>query len=165
MARDENPNCAPEQQYKSWSKFYSTPGSLKGENRIWHSPDGLRWKLADGVPSGLRKADTQPSWLWDHRIGRYLGYSREWVHLAGNKRVRMIGYNESDDMLHWDSFQLALKPDEQDGTTAPVVRVIGGAQAVDGGDTTEDVSPSRHPWTSTLRGYSNIKKLKATILR
>ena len=57
----------------------------------------------------------------------------------------MVGYNESDDMLRWDGFQLALKPDEEDGTTAPVVRVIGGAQAVAGGDTTEDVSPSSTP--------------------
>lgn len=142
VSRDENPNCPPDQRYKSWSKFYSTPGSLKGDNRIWHSPDGFRWKIASVAPTGLRKADTQPSWLWDSRIGRYLGYSREWVDLGRRQRVRMVGYNESDDMLKWDSFELALKPDEQDGVVAPVVRVLGGAQAVEGKDTTEDVSPA-----------------------
>jgi hypothetical protein len=141
--RDENPNCPPEQRYKSWSKFYSTPGTRRGTNRIWYSADGLNWKLYDTVPTGLRKADTQPTWFWDSRIGRYIGYSREWVDISDNQTIRMVGYNESDDMLHWENFSLALKPDELDGNPLPVIRILptdGMQKGAKHG--TEDVSPT-----------------------
>ena len=102
--RDENPKCPPEERYKSWSKLYTKEG---GQNRIWYSADGLRWHLYDTIPTGLRAADTQPTWFWEPRIGRYVGYSRELP-------PRMVGYNESDDMLHWENLTLALKPDALD---------------------------------------------------
>ncbi len=101
---DENPECPPGERYKSWSKLYTKDGA---RNRIWYSADGLRWNLYDTVPTGLRAADTQPTWFWDPRIGRYVGYSRELP-------PRMVGYNESDDMLHWENLTLALKPDALD---------------------------------------------------
>ena len=110
--RDDNPSCPAAERYKSWSKLYalrteSKPqGVTKGGNRMWYSADGLRWHLYD-PPEGLRAADTQPTWFWDSRIGRYVGYSRELP-------PRMVGYNESDDMLHWDSSSLALKVDARD---------------------------------------------------
>jgi hypothetical protein len=143
VSRDENPNCPPDQRYKSWSKYYSTPGTLRGENRIWYSADGLRWKLYETAPTGLRKADTQPSWFWDSRIGRYLGYSREWVDVSASQTIRMVGYNESDDMLHWGNFSLALKPDELDGNPYGVQRVLAGNDLQKGAQHgTEDVSPT-----------------------
>jgi len=104
--RDDNPDCPPAKRYKSWSKFYSG-GGFRGGNRLWYSADGLRWHLDKTVPTGLRAADTQPSWFWEPRIGRYIGYSRE-------KPPRMGGYNESDDMLHWENMQIALKADRED---------------------------------------------------
>jgi hypothetical protein len=117
VALDENPACPPSARYKSWSKLYTrrgkfegdarVVGDVKGENRIWHSADGLRWNLYETAPTGLRASDTQPTWFWDASLGRYLGYSRELP-------PRMVGYNESDDMLHWRNFALILKPDERD---------------------------------------------------
>jgi len=141
--KDDNPKCPPGERYKSWSKYYSTPGTLRGENRIWHSPDGLRWKLYDVVPTGLRKADTQPNWFWDSRIGRYIGYSREWVDIASGQTIRMVGYNESDDMLHWENFTLAIKPDELDGNPHVVQRVLGtNDKQREAKHATEDVAPT-----------------------
>ena len=126
VMRDENPKCPPGERYKSWAKLYAKrrqgpptqggggfPVEEKGGNRMWYSPDGLRWTLYP-PPTGLRGSDTQPSWFWDKRIGRYLGYSREWVELTPGRTARMVGYNESDDMLHWDNFALAIGVDEAD---------------------------------------------------
>ena len=115
VARDTNPNCPPEKRYKSWSKLYTVPGTRKGGNAFWYSADGIHWHLEETVPTGLRAADTQPSWFWDPRIGRYRGYSRE-VH------PRMVGYNESDDMLHWEKFELVLRPDSRD--LAPLMNFL-----------------------------------------
>jgi len=141
--RDENPNCPPSQRFKSWSKFYSTPGTLRGENRIWYSADGLHWKLFDNPPTSLRKADTQPSWFWDSRIGRYIGYSREWVDISSGQTIRMVGYNESDDMLKWGNFALALKPDDLDGNPHRIQRILASTDMQRGAQHgTEDVSPT-----------------------
>ena len=115
VARDTNPDCPPEKRYKSWSKLYTLPGTRKGGNAFWYSADGIRWHLEETVPTGLRAADTQPSWFWDPGIGRYRGYSRE-VH------PRMVGYNESDDMLHWEKFQLVICPDSRD--LAPLMNFL-----------------------------------------
>ena len=113
VARDTNPNCPPDKRYKSWSKLYTLPGSSRrGGNASWYSADGFKWHLEETVPEGLRAADTQPSWFWDPGIGRYRGYSRE-VH------PRMVGYNESDDMLHWEKFQIVIRPDSRD--LAPLI--------------------------------------------
>lgn len=109
--RDENPKCPPEKRYKSWSKLYSTAGTYQGRNRVWYSADGLRWHLEETIPTGLRAADTQPTWFWDPTIRRYRGSSREWVELAPGQRTRMAGYNESDNMLHWENFMLVLRAD------------------------------------------------------
>ncbi len=72
--RDDNPSAKPEARYKSWSKVYPKPGSgLRGPHRVWTSPDGIHWKLDERLVTGLRAADTQPSWFWDPRAGRYVG--------------------------------------------------------------------------------------------
>jgi hypothetical protein len=141
VMRDENPRCAPGERYKSWAKLYpkrrqAAPGhgragfpvEEQGGNRVWYSPDGLRWTLYP-PPTGLRGSDTQPSWFWDTRIGRYLGYSREWVELTPGKTARMVGYNESDDMLHWDSFAVAIRADESDATV-PLDWVSGSGRVI-----------------------------------
>ncbi len=112
--RDENPRTPHAERYKSWSKLYRTPGTRRGENRVWYSADGLHWKLYDQELTGLREADTQPTWFWDARIGRYRGYSREWEELDGERRTRMAGHNESDNMLDWDSFSIIFQADQQD---------------------------------------------------
>ena len=130
VMRDENPKCPPGERYKSWAKLYAKrrpgpptqggggfPVEEKGGDRLWYSPDGLRWTLYP-PPTGLRGSDTRPSWFWDKRIGRYLGYSREWVELTPGRTAHMVGYNESDDMLHWDSFALAIGADGGAGPSA-----------------------------------------------
>lgn len=115
VRRDENPACPPEEQYKSWMKIYPEPGSgIQGPSRLWVSPDGLHWKLAERRVTGLRATDTQSSWFWDPRVQRYVGYTREWVQFAGEGRIRMASYNESDDMVSWKKTHIALQPDEGD---------------------------------------------------
>lgn len=122
--RDDNPSVKPEERYKSWSKVYPKPGSgLRGPHRVWTSLDGIHWKLDERLVTGLRAADTQPSWFWDPRAGRYVGYSREWVRDRSiGFGARMASYNESDDMFRWDSMQFVLGPDERDAAAgAPML--------------------------------------------
>jgi hypothetical protein len=137
--RDDNPNAASGARYKSWSKMYHKPGSpIRGPHRVWKSPDGLRWTYDERTVTGLRAADTQPSWFWEPRIGRYIGYSREWVRdRATGFGARMASYNESDDLVHWDSTYFALAPDGRDGVAAPVVEIDETRMQVQG----EDVLP------------------------
>lgn len=132
---DENPNCPSEERYKSWSKLYSTPGSLSGGHQLWHSADGIRWHRYTQPTTGLGASDTQPTWFWDADLGRYVGYSREWVQLGPGRRnrTRMASYNESDDMLAWDNAHMALKSDERD-MGAPT----RDGSAVEAGETSED---------------------------
>ena len=138
--RDENPNCPPEARYKSWSKIYPKKGTgIRGPHRIFTSPDGLHWKLDERLFTGLRAADTQPSWFWDPRIGRYVGYSREWIREKAGFGARMASYNESDDMFHWDSMEIALGPDERDMAAAPAIQIDPARIEVRG----EDVLPQK----------------------
>lgn len=134
---DDNPRTPT--RYKSWSKFYPKPGSgLRGPHRIWSSPDGLRWKLEERLVTGLRAADTQPSWFWDPRVNRYVGYSREWVRDRSiGFGARMASYNESDDLFQWDSMQFVLGPDERDAAAAAPMLIDEQKIVVQG----EDVLP------------------------
>lgn len=136
---DDNPRVAAGERYKSWSKAYPKPGSgLRGPHRVWSSPDGLKWKLDERLVTGLRAADTQPSWFWDPRVGRYVGYSREWVRdKASGFGARMASYNESDDMFRWDSMQFVLGPDERDAAAAAPMLIDEERIVVKG----EDVLP------------------------
>lgn len=120
VLRDENPNCPPEERYKSWQKIYPKPGTgIFGPHRVWVSPDGLQWKLSPKPVTGLHAADTQPTWFWDPRVGRYVGYSREWVQFEGEGKIRMASYNESSDLHAWENMHFALMPDQMDFSTAP----------------------------------------------
>ena len=130
VARDDNPAAPAEKRYRSWSKLYTVPGTRKGGNAFWYSEDGLRWHLEETLPTGLRAADTQPSWFWDPAIGRYRGYSRE-VH------PRMVGYNESDDMTHWENFEIVLLPDARD--LAPLVDFLPRRQQSRASETAHQV--------------------------
>lgn len=124
VMRDDNPACPPEERYKSWMKIYPKKGvATPGGSRIWFSPDGLRWTLSERPVTGLRATDTQATWFWDPRVGRYVGYAREWVQFAGENQIRMASYNESDDMHHWEKMHVALEPDEADAAVKmrPVV--------------------------------------------
>ncbi len=117
VSYDENPNCPPSERYKSWQKVYGKPGAgIRGPYRIFVSPDGIRWTLSEKLITGLRAADTQPTWFWDKRIGRYVGYSREWVIFSGEQQIRMASRNESDDMFAWEKPETVLEPDEADFT-------------------------------------------------
>lgn len=137
---DENPACPPERRYKSWTKYYSKPGAaIRGPHRVWYSADGLHWKVDERPVTGLRAADTQPSWFWDPRVKRYAGYSREWVREKAGFGARMASYNESDDMVTWDSAYMALFPDERDFTAAPAAMIDMAKIRVQG----ENVIPMR----------------------
>lgn len=114
---DENPACPPNERYKSWQKIYPKKGSgIQGPYRIFVSADGLKWHLSEKLVTGLRAADTQPTWFWDKRLKRYVGYSREWVVFSGEQQIRMASYNDSRDMFHWENPQVVLEPDEADFT-------------------------------------------------
>jgi hypothetical protein len=122
--RDENPACPPEQRYKSWTKIYPrNNSSIKGPHRIFTSPDGIHWSLDEREFKGLRAADTQPSWFWEPRIGRYIGYSREWVRATSGFGFRAASYNESDDLFNWDNMVMVLEPDERDHSATPAMHV------------------------------------------
>ncbi|MFN0167706.1 MAG: hypothetical protein ACKV22_14870 [Bryobacteraceae bacterium] len=117
---DENPDCPPQERYKSWTKIYPKKGTgIRGPHRVFASADGLRWKLTDKLVTGLRAADTQSTWFWDARLKRYLGYTREWVRFADGRPIRMASYNESDDLHTWRKMHIALTPDETDFAAAP----------------------------------------------
>jgi hypothetical protein len=75
--------------------------------------------LSDRLVTGLRAADTPPSWFWDPRIGKYVGYSREWARFAEGRPIRMASYNESPNLYEWSGMQIALEPDEADFTAMP----------------------------------------------
>lgn len=124
VIRDDNPACPPAERYKTWTKIYPKTGvQLHGPSRLWVSPDGIHWKLTEGHVTGLRATDTQMSYFWEPRIGRYVAYSREWVQFAGERQIRMASYNESDDLFAWDKTQIVLQPDELDmaGAIRPLV--------------------------------------------
>lgn len=151
--RDDNPNAAPDARYKSWSKMYHKPGSpVRGPHRVWKSPDGLRWTHEERPVTGLRAADTQPSWFWDKRIGRYVGYSREWVREKSGFGSRMASYNESDDMVNWSAMHFALEPDERDATAAPAMVLDPTRLVVKG----EDVMPVRETRAGAAAGEDQV---------
>lgn len=151
--RDDNPNAAPDAKYKSWSKMYSKPGSpIRGPHRLWKSPDGLKWTHDERAMTGLRAADTQPSWFWDSRINRYVGYSREWVRERPGFGFRMASYNESDDMVNWTKTHFALTPDERDGTAAPPFRLDPNQLTTKG----EDIVPNREARTGAQSGDDQV---------
>ncbi len=115
--RDENPLCPPDARYKTWQKTYGKKDSgVKGPHRVLVSPDGLHWTLSPHLVTGLRAADTQSSWFWDSRLARYLGFTREWVQLRPARQMRMVSYNESDDLHTWRNSTIVLGPDELDFT-------------------------------------------------
>jgi len=147
--RDDNPDAAPDARYKSWSKIYPKPGSpILGPHRLWKSPDGLTWSVDERPVSGLRAADTQPSWFWDTRIGKYIGFSREWIRERPGFGARMASYNESDDMVNWSSMEIALAPDERDGTAMPAITIDPTQLSVKG----EDIVPRRSAQTPAISG-------------
>ena len=117
VIRDDNPACPPAERYKTWTKIYPKPGvQMHGPSRLWVSPDGIHWTLTENRVTGLRATDTQMSYFWEPRIGRYVAYSREWVQFAGERQIRMASYNESDDLFAWEKTQVVLQPDELDMT-------------------------------------------------
>lgn len=133
--RDDNPNCPPEARYKSWTKIYPRKNSgIRGPHRIFVSPDGFHWKLDEREFSGLRAADTQPSWFWEPRIQRYIGYAREWVRERPGFGVRTASYNESDDCFNWDNMAMVLEPDERDCAVAPAMRIDVTRMEMQGGN-------------------------------
>ena len=151
--RDDNPDAAPDAKYKSWSKMYQKPGGpIRGPHRLWKSPDGFQWTHDERPMTGLRAADTQPSWFWDARIGRYIGYSREWVREKDGFGARMASYNESDDMVNWTAMQFAFEPDERDGTAAPAM-ILDPTQLIVKG---ENVMPRREERVAAVAGEDQV---------
>lgn len=151
--RDDNPNAAPDARYKSWSKMYDKPGSpVRGPHRVWKSPDGLRWTHEEKPVTGLRAADTQPSWFWDKRIGRYVGYSREWVREKSGFGARMASYNESDDMVNWTAMHFSFEPDERDAAAAPMMVLDPTRLVVNG----ENIMPKREGRTGAATGEDQV---------
>ncbi len=138
--RDDNPKCPADARYKTWMKIYPKKESgIRGPHRVFTSPDGLKWKLDERPVTGLRAADTQPSWFWDPRVSRYVGYSREWIRESAGFGARMASYNESDDIVNWDSAEMSIELDERDMAAAPVARVDLSSATVRG----ENVLPPK----------------------
>ena len=151
--RDDNPNAAPDARYKSWSKMYHKPGSpIRGPHRLWKSPDGLHWTHEERAVTGLRASDTQPSWFWDPRVLRYVGYSREWLREKKGFGVRLASYNESDDMVNWTAMHFSLEPDERDAAAAPAMVLDPTKLTVRG----EDVMPLRELRTAGVVGEDQV---------
>jgi len=147
--RDDNPHCPEQARYKSWIKVYPRNASgIQGPHRVFLSPDGIHWQLDERLVTGLRAADTQPSWFWEPRIGRYIGYSREWIREKSGFGVRAASYNESDDLLHWDNMAMVLEPDERDMAAAPAMRLDVSRLQGRG----ENILPQRHATAAAVEG-------------
>jgi hypothetical protein len=146
--RDDNPDCPADARYKSWIKIYPRQPGIHGPNRVFTSPDGIYWKLDEREVTGLRAADTQPSWFWESRIQRYIGYSREWIREKSGFGFRAASYNESDDLFNWDSMALVLEPDERDYAAAPAMRLDLRRLEVRG----ENIMPQRPVTTAAATG-------------
>jgi len=147
--RDENPDCPSDARYKSWIKIYPRQAAgIHGPHRVFSSPDGIHWKLDEREVTGLRAADTQPSWFWEPRIQRYIGYSREWIREKSGYGFRAASYNESDDLFNWDSMTMVLEPDERDHTAAPAMRLDLRRLEVRG----DNIMPQRPLTTAAVTG-------------
>jgi hypothetical protein len=147
--RDDNPACPAEARYKSWVKIYPRNASVSGvPSRIFTSPDGIHWKLDERQMTGLRAVDTQPSWFWEPRIRRYIGYSREWIREKSGFGFRAFSYNESDDLFQWDNMAMALEPDERDCAATPAMRIDVRRLEVRG----DNIMPQRATRTAAVEG-------------
>jgi hypothetical protein len=143
VMRDDNPDCPSEERYKTWMKIYPKKGTgIRGPSRVWVSPDGLQWKLSERLVTGLRATDTQSNWFWDPRLGRYVGYTREWIQFEGEKPFRASSYNESDDMFVWGNMQIALEPDGTDAAAALRPVISAGRMTVSSKETWVEKAPS-----------------------
>jgi len=150
---DANPATPASERYKSWVKVYPKINQKpKNQHRVFTSPDGLHWNETAPTVTGLRAADTQPTWFWDPRIQRYIGYSREWVQFPGERRIRMASYNESDDLHAWEKSQIVLAADEADSVASVRPRLDFGPSITMEGETIiipPDARNSGHPVKGT----------------
>jgi hypothetical protein len=89
---DTSPACRPDERYKA------VGGTGKNNLFALHSPDGLRWRLAQNSPLDIPGAfDSANVSLWDSVIGKYRLFSR----FFEEGRGRAIQSNISDDFIHW----------------------------------------------------------------
>lgn len=108
-----DPNAPPEHRYKTQAKVYPSH-----KFRMFSSPDGLRWKLFARIDPGPGGYDTQSIVFWDPTIGRYVLFTRRWVHKQPRELMyRTVRRLESDDLVHWDNQSVVMEADEIDLAT------------------------------------------------
>ena len=113
-----DPHAPTGERYRNQTKCYPgwPDGKIPTEYHRYASPDGLHWERR---PDALDKPfDTQSICLWDQRIGRYVLYTRNWVH-PGDPHLsyRTVRRLESDDLEHWDSQTSVMEADARDLAT------------------------------------------------
>lgn len=106
---------------------------LRPGHHVFSSPDGIHWKLISQASIATGAGDAKYSVAWDARLGKYVQFSRikppdpQGVAFYRERfgvdspdlNVRMIGRAESDDLLHWGTGQIIIRPDELDKANSP----------------------------------------------
>lgn len=127
--RDED--APPDRRYRLWTKFRPTDDELAAGAKpglyAMHSPDGIDWTIDENQPNPQEVAcDTQNMFFFDHRIGRWVGYTRnkrtQWVGEAAEARghrYRSIARMTSPDFVNWSNVsmeetQTVIAPDQRD---------------------------------------------------
>ncbi|MFN0196952.1 MAG: hypothetical protein ACKVT0_09405 [Planctomycetaceae bacterium] len=104
----------PNRRYKAMGES-ERPGQPQGVC-VAFSPDGLRWTESPGNPVVLKGANVTdaPTMLgWDSLKKKYVAYYRPGAPIY-TRRMRTIGYSESDDFEHWTDTRLMLAMDDLD---------------------------------------------------
>ena len=152
LAKDENPNAAPDARYKGFVLSASPKGLI-----AFKSPDGIHWSPMQKEPVITAGAfDSQNLAFWDGVRGEYRAYWRtftagvtndkEWKP-AGSRAIRTA---TSKDFLHWENQRdLAYVDSPLEQLYTNVVKPYPGAPHIFLGFPTRYVE--RKGWSESMR--------------
>jgi hypothetical protein len=105
----------PNRRYKAMGEVELSPTHPDGV-AVAFSPDGIRWtewKQNPVVAKGPNMTDAPTMLGWDPLRQKYVAYYRPGPPIY-KRKLRSIGYSESDDFVHWTDTKLMLAMDADD---------------------------------------------------
>jgi hypothetical protein len=108
-----DPRAPEDQRYRSQSKGYNSPTA--GQLHWFTSGDGIHWTPWQTQDIGA--CDTQSIAFWDHRIQRYVLYTRQNPGAGTPARYRTVRRLESNDLRHWENEVTVMQADAVDNAT------------------------------------------------
>lgn len=91
------------------------------------SPDGIHWTRHPDNPVLTRTGDTDSTYGWDERYGKYVAFIRPGRHFKPDVRPlvprRVIGRSESGDFVHWTEPVAVMVPDADDPPSAELYQM------------------------------------------